>query len=72
MEMNEVYLQQNLSMKNIFSLLKFADSLSVQEAKDICFEFALTNSDFFTSSSAENLGAYFMDLLVHSNLTNTF
>jgi len=28
----------------------------VTEAKDICFEFALVNSDFFTSSSAENLG----------------
>jgi len=55
-QMNEVYLQQNLSMSNIFSLLKFADSLNVQEAKDICFEFALANSDFFTSSSAENLG----------------
>jgi hypothetical protein len=43
-------------MSNIFSLLKFADSLNVTEAKDICFEFALANSDFFTSSSAENLG----------------
>jgi hypothetical protein len=56
MQMNEVYLQSSLSMKNIFALLKFADSYNVQEAKDICFDFALSNSDFFTSSSAENLG----------------
>eukprot|EP01128_Nolandella_sp_AFSM9_P011921 TRINITY_DN880_c3_g1_i1.p1 TRINITY_DN880_c3_g1~~TRINITY_DN880_c3_g1_i1.p1 ORF type:complete len:529 (-),score=196.62 TRINITY_DN880_c3_g1_i1:166-1704(-) len=56
MQMNEKFLQDNLTMKNIFSLLKFADSLNVQEAKDICIEFALLNGDFFTSTNAENLG----------------
>jgi len=56
MQMNERYLQENLTMKNIFALLKFSDSMNVSDAKDICIEFALTNADFFTSSTAENLG----------------
>ena len=56
MEMNEKYLQESLTMQNIFSLLKFSDSLQAQEAKEICLDFALKQSDFFTSSSAENLG----------------
>lgn len=58
MQMNEKFLQDALTMKNIFSLLKFADQLNVQEAKDICIEFALLNGDFFTSNNAENLGTF--------------
>jgi len=50
------YLQDNLSMENIFRLLKFSDGLDVTEAKTICFDYALQKPDFFTSANAEDLG----------------
>jgi hypothetical protein len=56
MQMNEAYLIKNLSEANLFSLLKFSDSLEVSEAKDLCLELALQHPDLFVSSSAELLG----------------
>uniref|UniRef100_A0A6B2L3Q2 BTB domain-containing protein n=1 Tax=Arcella intermedia TaxID=1963864 RepID=A0A6B2L3Q2_9EUKA len=55
-QMCQKYLQSSLNIENIYKLLKYADHMNVEKAKQICMEFALGNADFFTSASAESLG----------------
>jgi len=50
-QMCDKYLQEKLTMENIFDMIKFSDGQNVETAKNVCLEYALLNNKQFIMDS---------------------
>lgn len=71
--MCEHYIQTNLAMENVFTVLKGAHNLNQKSVKEMCFHFALKNYNAFIGNKdgAKDLGIDLFQVLLRSLLKTT-